>query len=245
VGWEKAVGDSKNLLKWKLSTWDKEEGLKDNGEEIGKRNSHEILYRLLLGICFWREGSEAALGPERRAIEWLILEGSGFGEEAEGLPGVAGVVVQGRVQGVELCQGDEGEEGSAHQAKVFGPVGVAAGAAVFAPAAGVALPVVFVFNTPLASREGGELGGGLFAGLDAGDEDPAFDAGLPGAQAGGIAGDHEELPGAGEGGGFLVKFDEVEVAQVNATVTFFRSAPLVGVALLAILRRAKRWRARR
>ena len=156
------------------------------------------------------------------------MEGGGFGEEGEGLPGVAGVVVQGGVQGVELCLGDEGEEGSAQQAMVFGPVGVAAGATVFAPAAGVALPVVFVFDTPLASHEGGELGGGLFAGLDAGDEDPAFDAGLPGAQAGGVAGDEEELPGSGEGGDFFVKFDEVEVAQVDAAVAFFISALPVG-----------------
>ncbi|MFT6241197.1 MAG: hypothetical protein ACJAQT_003295 [Akkermansiaceae bacterium] len=36
-----------------------------------------------------------------RAIEWLNLEGGGFGEEGEGLPGGAGVVVQRRVQGVE------------------------------------------------------------------------------------------------------------------------------------------------
>jgi hypothetical protein len=145
------------------------------------------------------------------------LERGGYGEEAEGLPRVAGVVIQGRVQGVELCQGNEGEESFAHQAKVFGPGGVAAEAAVFAPAAGVALPVVFVFNTPLASHEGGELGGGLFAGRNAGDEDPAFDAGPPGAQAGGIAGDHEELPGAGEGGGFLVKFDEVRAPDFDGS----------------------------
>ncbi len=105
---------------------------------------------------------------------------------------------------------------------------MAAGAAIFAPAAGVALPVVFVFNTPLASHECRELGGGLFAGLDAGDEDPAFDAGPPGTQAGGPAGDQEELPGTGEGRDFLVKFDDVEVAQVDASVAFFVSAAPVG-----------------
>ena len=36
------------------------------------------------------------------------------------------------------------------------------------------------------------------------------------------------MPGAGEGGDFLVKFDDVEMAQVNATVTFFISALPVG-----------------
>jgi hypothetical protein len=35
---------------------------------------------------------------EGRAIEWLILGGGGFDEEGEGLPGVAGVVVQGPIQ---------------------------------------------------------------------------------------------------------------------------------------------------
>lgn len=133
--------------------------------------------------------------------------------------------------------GEEGEEGSSQQAKVLGSVGVAAGAAIFAPAAGVALPVVFVFHRPVAANGSGELGGAFLFPPEAGNEAAGLGFEFVAFPLIPFAGHPDELSRSRKEADVPVEIDSGEAAALNSAVVFFPVAhPLVGDASEFVLR---------
>ena len=49
----------------KVMNWSIWHGGREDGKEIGPQRVIEVIKESLLGNCFWREGFEAAFGPDR------------------------------------------------------------------------------------------------------------------------------------------------------------------------------------
>ena len=95
-------------------------------------------------------------------------------EEAEGFGAMLDVVVERGVEGAEVFQRDQREDGSSQQCQVFGSFGFAPHAAVFAPAGGVAPPMVFVFHGPMLAADLGQARQTCFSLFKTEDEVPGF-----------------------------------------------------------------------
>lgn len=139
-----------------------------------------------------------------------------MGEETQGQGSMIGIVVEGRVERVELIHGNERKNGTSKEGQVFRPLGFAPNAAIFPPAGGVPTPVVFVFHRPVPAAQCGKAevtGSALF---DTGDEVAGFNLGLAAVFHLAVTGEAAHLPGLGEEAHIKVELADAQFAMFEA-----------------------------
>ena len=130
-----------------------------------------------------------------------------------------GIVVEGRIERVELIHRNERQDGPPKESEVFRSLGFAACAAIFPPAGRVPTPVVFIFHRPMPAAKSGKTRVAGHALLDTGDEMAGFHRGLAAVLHLAVTGEAAHLPGAGE-----ETHGKVELA--NTQFTMFE-APMI------------------
>jgi hypothetical protein len=160
-------------------------------------------------------------GPSncQKAIGWLRILRSGFGDEAEGFGAVIGVVAEGLVERVVATRLDERENRVAQQGEVFGSTGLASHAAVFAPNGGILAPVVLVFHRPVLAANLGEPGIAGIAFAQGGEEMAGLVLEVSGVLLFAVmAGDAHQLPRSWKQGGIWIKIADAQFAPFDASV---------------------------
>lgn len=130
-----------------------------------------------------------------------------------------GIVVEGRIERVELIHRNERQDGPSKEGQVFRSLGFAASAAIFPPAGCVPTPVVFIFHRPMPAAKSGKTKVADHALLDTGDEVARFNRGHATVFHLAVTGEAAHLPGAGEE-------THVKVELANTQFTMFE-APMI------------------
>jgi len=134
---------------------------------------------------------------------------------------VIGIVVEGRVERVELVHRNERQDGATKKGQVFSSLGFAAHTAIFPPAGGVPTPVVFVFHRPVPAAKSGKTKVAGHALLDTGDEVAGFNRGLAAVLHLAVTGEAAHLPGLGKETHVKVELADAQFAMFKAPVIAF------------------------
>jgi len=114
---------------------------------------------------------------------------------------------------------EQDQQGTAHERQCLGGLGVSEAGLVLGPE-GVAAPVIFVFDCPVALDEGAPTPGAMAAGLQAGDEDAGARGGRWGPRLGAFGGARQAQDSAGKGQaeGLSLHGDQAQFMLTQASV---------------------------